>query len=78
MVKLLKILLISVLFLGCDGKSELKTEQTKSGGELIHLVGGFESREDINEFEYKGYTYLQTRVNGGSSIAHAGHCVCNQ
>jgi hypothetical protein len=42
MVKLLKILLISILFLGC----ELKSEQTKSGDELIHSPVGFEEGKD--------------------------------
>jgi hypothetical protein len=31
----------------------------------------------VEEFEYKGHTYMYNTVHSGISAWHAGHCRCN-
>ena len=32
---------------------------------------------DVQEFEFKGHTYMYNQVRDGISAWHAGHCKCN-
>lgn len=58
---IITISLLSLLLTSCDNIPNTET-------------GWWYKGQNINEFEYKGHTYISLGNNG---IAHAGHCKCN-
>lgn len=54
-------------------QAEYEAVQNKilEGEEIVHDWG-------VEEFEYKGHTYMYNVVRDGISAWHAGHCRCNQ
>ncbi len=74
-----KILLCIVIMLTMTACEENKptTKVTKHGGYVEEKVGAFVKQTELQEFEYKGHTYISCNVRDGKSITHAGHCLCN-
>lgn len=50
---------------------------TSKGGEVIIERGGYTQVRKLNEFDYKGHTYISCNVRDGIAMTHAGHCKCN-
>jgi len=74
--------LVWVLFilLGLTGCGETTThveQKTPTKGTVRISNGAFSHAEDIQEFDYKGHTYIYSKVRDGISMTHAGHCKCN-
>ena len=69
-------LLVIVIFCGC-GDVNTTAMPTSKGGEVIIERGGFTQVRKLNEFDYKGHTYISCNVRDGIAMTHAGHCKCN-
>lgn len=71
-------LLFSIMLIlsSCDYRSNSVTEDGKSGY-LIEDWGHGNQGYVIREMKYKGHIYIYTYIQGGVSLAHAGHCPCN-
>ena len=54
------------------------TRPTSKGGEVITSNGVFTQKKELNEFDYKGHTYISCKVRDGIALTHAGHCWCNK
>ena len=70
------VLLVALTFCGC-GDVNTTTMPTSKGGKVIIDVGGYTQVRKLNEFEYKGHTYISCNVRDGIAMTHAGHCKCN-
>jgi len=69
-------MLISVIFFGCEDR-KITVESTSKGGQVKAEGGFFTHVTELNEFEYKGHTYISCYVRDGIALTHAGHCWCN-
>jgi len=74
--KILIILSLITLF-SCD-EQEIHTKTHKTGGEVVKTSGIFTQTRHLDEFDYKGHTYISCEVRDGISLTHAGHCKCNK
>ena len=70
------VLLVAVIFCGC-GDVNTTAMPTSKGGEVIIERGGYTQVRKLNEFDYKGHTYISCNVRDGIAMTHAGHCKCN-
>jgi hypothetical protein len=75
MKKLLLILPILVLF-GCECQHGGHVETSTASSVVSYDSGPFGMSEEIQEFDYKGHTYIFSSVRDGIAPAHAGHCNC--
>jgi hypothetical protein len=72
------VLLVAVIFCGCGNQSyKVEGTPTNTGGQLRNTNGIFVRTLDLQEFEYKGHTYISCDLKGGIAMTHAGHCWCN-
>lgn len=71
------LLLVAVIFCGCEDENITANTITKKKGEVITDNVGFISVNYLNEFDYKGHTYISCKVRDGIALTHAGHCWCN-
>ena len=62
---------------GCGETTNKAEEYTSTKGTVTISTGAFSRMEDIEEFDYKGHTYIYSTVRDGISMTHAGHCKCN-
>jgi len=69
-------LLVAVIFCGCEDEN-ITAKLTSKGGEVRTESGIFTRVTELNEFEYKGHTYISCNVRDGIALTHAGHCWCN-
>ena len=70
------LLLVAVIFCGCE-EGNITAKPTTKGGEVIIESGVFTQVRILDEFEYKGHTYISCNVRDGIALTHAGHCWCN-
>lgn len=70
------VLLVAVIFCGCE-EENITAKPTTKGGEVRTVNGIFTQVRKLNEFEYKGHTYISCNVRDGIAMTHAGHCWCN-
>jgi len=70
------LLLVAVVFCGCEDEN-ITAKPTSKGGEVRTESGIFTRVTELNEFEYKGHTYISGNVRDGIALTHAGHCWCN-
>lgn len=70
------VLLVAVIFCGC-GEENITSKPTTKGGVVRTVNGIFTQVRELNEFEYKGHTYISCNVRDGIAMTHAGHCWCN-
>ena len=78
MRKILIALLIAVIFSSCEQPVATNVETGVVGGEVTLPYAPFNSSKTIYEFDYKGHTYIASKVRDGIAPAHAGHCWCNK
>jgi len=72
------VLLVAVIFCGCeDGRYKVEAKPTNTGGQITITDGILISTLHLDEFEYKGHTYISCNVRDGIAMTHAGHCWCN-
>jgi hypothetical protein len=72
------VLLVAVIFCGCeDGSYKVEAKPTNTGGQVQTTNGIFVRKLNLDEFEYKGHTYISCDVRDGIAMTHAGHCWCN-
>ena len=76
MKKLTIIAIFCLSLLSCDNKPIKSISTVKAEGNYIE-TSSF-TREEVKEFEYKGHTYIYTRVREGISSTHAGHCTADK
>jgi len=69
---------ILILFFYSCGEEHIIATPTSKGGEVRKENGIFVQVRKLNEFEYKGHTYISCNVRDGISLTHAGHCWCNK
>lgn len=76
----LKLFIIPVftLLFGCDNNSYSTRTQTQKSGQVSRTDGIFDQTYDLEEFDYKGHTYIGCKVRDGIALTHAGHCKCNK
>ena len=71
-------LLTGIIFCGCkDEIYKVEAKPTNTGGQVSTTNGIFVRKLDLDEFEYKGHSYISCDVRDGSAMTHAGHCWCN-
>lgn len=70
------LLCIAILSMSCS-ESKTAIETKEDGGKVTEVGAVFTNSYDLNEFEYKGHTYIYCHVRDGIAITHAGHCACN-
>lgn len=78
MNKLLVFIIVFTMF-SC-GKTEPRNPSTPEEYKQMRADKGIETINyyDIEEFDYKGHTYLYNEVRDGIAMCHAGHCKCNK
>jgi hypothetical protein len=75
MIKFLQIICIVILFSSCE-EQEMKAYPTNKSQGVV--TGTYGRVLTLNEFQYKGHTYISCDVRDGISLTHAGHCPCNK
>lgn len=85
-MKKITILFLCFCFFSCKNREQreekvriLTPEQAKQEAIQNKIIEGQEFVDNcgVQEFEYKGHTYMYNTVKDGICAWHAGHCKCN-